>query len=330
MLPARPTPRRNQRRGFTLLELMIVIVVIAILAAFLVPALIAGRINVRRAAVRAEISKLEGAVGAFKSRFGSDPPSRVVLFENHLTSGSWNNSPTTDATNSLAILRQYWPDIDITQDFDWDGDGVISTSTTPIVLTQGECLVFFLGGIPRNVTSGGFSPRGFSKNPSNPAPLLSAGTPDGTRDGPFFEFDTTRLVDVGGAAGFPEYVDSFTGQTNPYLYFSSYDGSGYREATSSVSDYATTYNGVPVLAYREGSSATSPAFKSKSFQIISPGQDGQYGPGGPYVPNADVPLPGWDSSVITGWPSPSVTITAQQREVEKDNISNFSAGVLVP
>ncbi|WP_010588031.1 type II secretion system protein [Schlesneria paludicola] len=324
MVRVKPSTPTKTRKGFTLIELMIVIVILAVLAALLLPALGRARGSVRQAAVRAEITKLEGAINAFKARYGVEPPSRIVLYEDPSVAGAWNNSPNAEALDSLATLTQIWPEFNKALPRDWNGDGDMTDSRAE--LTQGECLVFFLGGIPNNGSGGvGFSPRGFSKDPANPAAL------GGSREGPFFEFDVQRLVDVGGQVGFPEYKDTFPGQRNPYLYFSSYDGAGYREQLSGVTypEYGSTG---PSIAYRQGALLISATFKSKSFQIISPGQDFTYGPGGPYVAGAQDPLPGWatSSTAPAGWVGPTLSFSSADRVSERDNITNFSNGVLAP
>jgi len=323
MMLTRSSNRLHRRTAFTLIELMIVIVIIAILVGLLLPAVSSARLRVRQTQVRTEISQLENAVGAFKNRFGIEPPSQITLYETATT--GWSTDP-----NSRSLIRQMWPQFNFDLAHDLDGDG---TSNGPFTLTQGECLVFFLGGMPNPSVMNGatvFSVSGFSKNPANPF------TRGGTREGPFFEFQSSRFSDL-GMVGFPEYKDSFPGQSNPYLYFSSYDGSGYREYLTGVVpyDFAPTVTNppVPILAYRQGAAmpAATP-FKSKSFQIISPGQDFKYGVGGPYAPGTPDPLPGWTANTTTvlGWAGSAVSVATTDRDVERDNITNFSNGVLVP
>lgn len=316
------------RGGFTLIEVLLVIIVISILAALLLPALSSARTRVRQTEVRAEISQLENAIGAFKNRFGIDPPSQIALWEDPSTNNGWNSgSPSALANASRALIRQMWPQFDFTATNDLNGDG--DTNDGPFFLGQGECLVFFLGGLPTTTTTGGtnsYSVSGFSKNPAYPF------TRGGTREGPFYEFKANRFTDLAGSAiGFPEYLDSIPGQTTPFLYFSSYDGSGYREQVTGVNP---EFTGSPnlTLAYRQGADVSAQPFKSKSVQIISPGPDRRFGYGGPYIPGAASPLPGWtaNSTTIPGWSAGALTITDGDRDVERDNITNFSSGVLAP
>ncbi len=328
MVGTRTQTANNRRHGFTLIEIMVVIVILAILIGLLMPALSGARTRVRQAQVRAEISQLENGIGNFKNRFGIEPPSRIMLWENP---AAWNTARTAggqiqnDAIESLAILRQLWPSFDPTIAHDFDGNN--STNDGPFLLIAGECMVFFLGGMPNGSMSGGvkqFSPSGFSKNPANP---FATG---GTREGPFFEFKSDRFTDL-ATQGFPEYKDPFPGQTAPYLYFSSYDGSGYREPMIGVvPEYGNTLGAW--LAYRQGSTVGAAPFKPKSYQIISPGQDHQYGPGGPYVAGASDPLPAWSSSSFSNWNTNAnaQSFSRSDRDVERDNITNFSNGLLVP
>lgn len=328
MVGTRTQTANNRRHGFTLIEIMVVIVILAILIGLLMPALSGARTRVRQAQVRAEISQLENGIGNFKNRFGIEPPSLITLYEDPTQNNGWaSNSPSTAAIESLALLRQLWPNFNQRLVRDLDGDGATNRFFT---ITQGECLVFFLGGMPTSETVNGvkrFSVTGFSKNPVDP---FAAG---GTREGPFFEFKNDRFTDLAGSViGFPEYKDPLPSQQNPYRYFSSYDGNGYREPMQNVVSEYGGAGSVPWLAYRQGSTVNSSPFKSKSFQIISPGQDGKYGPGGPYVAGAADPLPAWDSSSISTWSNAagSRSFTNADRDAERDNITNFSNGLLVP
>ncbi len=65
---------RRVPAGFTLAELMVVIVVIAILAAFLLPALLRGRDTAQRTQARSDISSIGLALDGFYNAFGYYPP----------------------------------------------------------------------------------------------------------------------------------------------------------------------------------------------------------------------------------------------------------------
>src|SRR5271166_5392173 len=70
------------RGGFTLVELLVVIVILAILIGLLLPAINGALRTARKAAVSSEINQLASALAAFKSRYGDYPPSRFLAVEN--------------------------------------------------------------------------------------------------------------------------------------------------------------------------------------------------------------------------------------------------------
>ena len=68
-------------RGFTLVELLVVILILAILIALLLPASTAPCRTARNAAVGGEINQLAQALASFKTKYGDYPPSRIYLSE---------------------------------------------------------------------------------------------------------------------------------------------------------------------------------------------------------------------------------------------------------
>ncbi len=255
--------------------MFVAVVVIVFLVGLLLPALRSGLPH-PISQVKTEISALEGAITEFKNKFGIDPPSGVTI---HTDSEGWNSDP-----QSKQFIRKLFPH------FDFSGSGGLEL-TAPQTLDGAECLVFFLGGVQ---SGGAFI--GFSKNPANPF------SKEGKyRIGPFYEFNLSRITDTDGDKA-QEYLDPISGQTKPYLYLSSYYGigNGYRitDAGGRMSDIYTQRS-------------TGDSWKPHSYQIISPGFDKEYGPGGVYDPlTADADLVG-------------------PREAERDNITNFAAGRMV-
>jgi prepilin-type N-terminal cleavage/methylation domain-containing protein len=375
----RPT-HRPRRPGFTLVELLVVMVILGLLVALLVPAIGAAVRRTKEGIVAAEINQLANALAQFKSRYGDYPPSRIWLCEN----GFYNTSNTTPipgassditygqlAQRSVTYIRKFWPKVQVSTTgvpgvisanffYDFNGNGIMDSA---YIIQGHECLVFFIGGIPSNgaVT-------GFAKNPQNP--FTAAGT---NRDLPMFEFKAERLfldptrTPTGdpsrpSSCGIPGYVDSFGNSLSPgntvnfYAYFSAYGSNNYDP--NDVNFAESDSNGVnPVmLSYNvgfptSGTLATSPGpnpyttsltvgptgtnapFASvnyqnpQSFQIISSGVDGQYGPGGFYgSSSSNSPLPN-DPSLGT---ANNVYNSTDQglRRVERDNITNFKAGRL--
>ena len=69
-----PLPSPLSPRGFTLVEMLVVIAIIGILAGLTVPAVIGALRNAKAAAVAMEINQLDAACKAYKEKFGEYPP----------------------------------------------------------------------------------------------------------------------------------------------------------------------------------------------------------------------------------------------------------------
>lgn len=302
---ARETSKQStDRRGFTLIELMIVVVVIATLMALLLPAVMSVFGAGRDSQVQMEIRSLEQGIAAFKAQYGIEPPSSIKLFER----------PSQTESRDKAILRRLWPRFDFTDTPpagvalpDWNGNGTAGENNTSVTLRGAECLVFFLGGMRAfdsvanqllNATTG------FSKDPAHPFQVQKLGE---TRDGPFFEFKTSRLVSSNNQSNFLVYIDPLPGQSSPYapyFYASSYEGRGY-VATDLINGSGSQLTNVYSLS-------SSTFINPKTFQIISPGADHEFGAGGTYTESAT---------------SANCNLS---NKADYDNLTNFHGGRLKP
>ncbi|MBN1493806.1 MAG: prepilin-type N-terminal cleavage/methylation domain-containing protein [Candidatus Omnitrophica bacterium] len=90
----------NNRKGFTILELIIVVAIITILATFLIPAGGKARERARQAKARSHIAALEVAITAFQTDFGFYPTSQ---FSGSSPNFTVNSGATVESNNATII-----------------------------------------------------------------------------------------------------------------------------------------------------------------------------------------------------------------------------------
>lgn len=344
--------KRNLQRlrgGFTLVELLVVIVIIAVLIGLVLPAITGARTRAREAQVTNDISQLEKAITAFKVDFGIDPPSQITLFA---AQSDWDLPANV---RSKGIIKQLWPRFDFSTcggavpamatSFAPLGSGIapvhfhLSSASPPSLSLNGaECLVFFLGGMI-DTNSGAFV--GFAKDPAHPFAAASQNSSNNApfvitnRQGPYFEFSgalrtpasamagdsnwTSRLTDKDGD-WIPEYRDTLPQQTMPYVYFNGSNGS-YR--TNVGMPPAGPANPTPTPSWYN-----TDGFPFLNFAYYSSIDPASPRASAPYKPKAyQIISPGSDGVYGSGGRF-SPDDTSNLSKDDRDNITNFHSGRL--
>lgn len=275
----------RQKLGFTLVELMVVIMIIGILTAIAIPAINRAVIAGRQTAIRMEINALDQAVENYLLKYGDYPPD-----------GS-------DKAVFLRHIRKLFPRI----------------STTDLALAEdlvesmdaAEALVFFLGGFSSdelNPISGAGGPlEVFDDSEATVVYQYNA-----TRENAFFDFDPARLTygragdnapllstdeanlgSVGPADLLPVYRSSDR-EGAPLVYFDSrtygklsttgdidiyngYENTLYGSVRPMKSGHDIKPPGGATYGSVDAAFNAVPFHNPKSFQILSPGLDGHFG-----------------------------------------------------
>jgi prepilin-type N-terminal cleavage/methylation domain-containing protein len=95
--------------GFTLIEILVVIVIIGILSGLLIPSLMGAKTQARVGATKATLQALTGALASYQSRFGDYPPGSLAAFG---LKGNDTNQGIESATACLATTVGGRPFID--------------------------------------------------------------------------------------------------------------------------------------------------------------------------------------------------------------------------
>ena len=239
-------PRPVLRNAFTLIELLIVIVIIAILASLLTVGVNKAIQFSRQVGVKTEMAQIELALANAARELGSVPyiPSVIILKDDL----SYDTTNPIEAA-SQRLLQMMFPGL--SAPVDWNNNGNL---TDIAILSADRAWVFFLGGIPSASGPDGFNRAG---NPN---------LPGGKRKGPFYDFKTTRLVP--GPGGFYYYKDSWE-KNVPLLVYNNIS----RDPTAADSDKPLLPFPMPGRYLQAGNKLYNP----KGYQIISAGKDGVFG-----------------------------------------------------
>ncbi len=187
------------RGGFTLVEMLTVVVIIGILAGLVTAVAMRVRVAARVAEIKLELSSIEQALALFKEKYGDYPP---------------------DCTNEQEVARfiaATWPR--------YTGDWKTAIGWANLQNDSAAALVFWLGGMRNGTELLGFSP-----NPRNPFETATTGGRQ-----PLFDFRPDRLRLVGNKLYY--YQPNATNETEPYVYFKAGANGYFVAGTSTVKQW---------------------------------------------------------------------------------------------
>lgn len=354
--------RANRGAGFTLVEILVVIVIIGLLAGITSTVLVSARKSARGAVVATQMAQLSMALDEYKNQFGEYPPDfgdpEAVM--RHVKK-RW---PRYNVANYDEFLAHVRCGCRLSSSYSGavPAPGALGDATYLLNNLDGEhvweienpasALVFWLGGLP-DVDG---KPSGFYANPKAPlgvgingagyvAPL--ANPLKARREAPLFDFE---LKNIGGYA-----VGTHANATGPVFYEAESDE--LEDASVGAFRYAPTFQqgGLPIVYFRPtvGSPYETKSFwfadaepasgaavsqavayarnydgvrfawhEDKRFQLIHPGVDGLFGPDADYQ-GGDVRPNGPNDSPTT---APKNLLYLE----DEDNIVNFAeAGTLI-
>jgi prepilin-type N-terminal cleavage/methylation domain-containing protein len=180
-------PSSARRSGFTLVELLAVIMIIALLAGLVTPAVMRAMSSARTAAVKAEIDLLHMALVNYKNEYGSFPPADMR--------GLWNDSSGSVNPSHPAYkhLKRVFPRIA-------ELEAPMATALSPYYfmaqMSPAQALVFWLQGFydnPQNPLTNGIVLTASNPRSGDLGLNAAGGTVSGSRK-KLFDFDDSRLM----------------------------------------------------------------------------------------------------------------------------------------
>jgi prepilin-type N-terminal cleavage/methylation domain-containing protein len=318
---------KSTRRGFTLVELLAVIMIIAMLAALITPAVMQAMSTARDAAIKSEIEMLHMAFMKYKAEYGELPPSDL-----------------SDTANVRRHLLRLFPRISPTE--------IANALTQWSTLSPAQALVLWLTGYYDNpqfpLTNGGITGGSRTKlYDFNQSRLYGVSAANGPTAQNGYKTWTQAIGARSSAIDVPVYVGPNC-KGLPYVYFSApyiaRQPAGSNNTFLPAYQVSTTTGGgdasgiAPYVSSIQplGSSSLYEFCNGDTFQIIAPGRDGSYGNA---ITTVDGSLP--QIVGVAGFVSP-LTMANRQAILQKagypfgsdlpaghlDNVTNFAPTTL--
>ncbi|MCC9609305.1 type II secretion system GspH family protein [Blastopirellula sp. JC732] len=312
-------------RGFTLVELLVVITIIGILAGLALVAIPGAVSRVKEGGITAEIAQMDSALKLFKNDYGAFPPDGNAPFLQ--AKGTTRPPEFNSFLNRLFPRRNRAGDLPLTQKqvqnmldagmINPDVVDATNSSTYPVLDNLGstEAFVLFLMGMSSDAEY----------------PLTGGG--DRKR---YFEFARERLVDAEGD-GWYSYLPASSDA--PYVYFcasryGAIDAVGNPAADAFARSAGTGSGTGEARPYVElvgsGSTGRIQFVNKDSFQLICAGIDGNYGtftstPGTATAMATTTKLYPSGLGMSSGTHAGSIEPYTTE---DRDNITNFAQGPL--
>jgi len=295
---------RACHRGFTLVELLVVITIIGILAGLALVGIRSAVVAAQNAAMKVEVSQIAQALDLYKQNHGAYPPDgnivaipaagdRTTAFNRHMQKVFPSRNKSTDLFDTSTMTgTDYITAIAADTGIIRDGAGAMDAYTFG-ALDPTEAYVLFL--------------MGFSPDVENPI----TGTGDRT---PLFEFDQTRLTDEDDD-GWWSYHPTYTEAEYVYFNARTYDNGSTSSPEVAEVDFTSVAGQADGIArpYATINANGDLAWAEEDkFQLICAGLDGHFGSYGD---------PDEMKMYPTGTAGPSSSISYSLEDF--DNIVNF-------